>query len=147
MHHRLDREAESSDFISHLIKHNKENEARKELAQRVSLRELEANLKLLMTARSETTTTLLSGTLNYLTANPAKLAMLTKEMCDRFYEDITFNSLKNLSYEGSWLCPLVTYMLPCLVPESGDTVRGMRAPGGVSRLHSFNLPSPNNIYI
>lgn len=132
---RLNWEVERPDLMSHVIKHNDE--------KGMTPREIEATFMVLTTAGSETTATVLSGTLNYLTANPDKLALLVKEVRENFAteQELTVAALRNSSYlnavisEGLRLCPPVPIMLPRLVPEGGDTVCGMWMPSGVSYLH------------
>lgn len=138
---RLNWEVERPDIMSHVIKYDGE--------KGMTLGEIQATFMILTTAGSETTATVLSGTLNYLTANPDKLAILVKEVRGSFAreEEITLNTLSALSYlnavisEGLRLCPPVPIMLPRRVPEGGDTVCGMWMPGGVSHDRSHNRAS------
>lgn len=135
---RLNWEVERPDLMSNVIKHNDE--------KGMTLGEIEATFMVLTTAGSETTATVLNGTLNHLTAHPDKLALLVKEVREKFVkkEDITLAALQNSSYlnavinEGLRLCPPIPIMLPRVVPEGGDTVCGLWMPGGVS--HHFPLP-------
>jgi len=126
-------EVDRPDLMSYVIKHNDEKEG-------MSLGEIEATFMVLTTAGSETTATVLSGTLNYLIAGPDKLLRLTQEIRVRFPQeaDITLEALNELPYlkaviqEGLRLCPPIPVMLPRVVPEEGDTVSGTWIPGGVS---------------
>lgn len=139
---RLNWEVERTDFMSHVIKSNNEKE--------MTLGEIQATFMILTTAGSETTATVLSGTLNYLTAYPDKLAILIKEVRSSFASEgeITLDALSNLPYlnavisEGLRLCPPVPIMLPRLVPEGGDAVCGVWMPGGVSHGHSHDRAWP-----
>lgn len=129
---RLNWEVERPDLMSHVIKHNDE--------KGMTVGEIQATFMVLTTAGSETTATTLSGTLNYLTAHPDKLAVLVEEVRGNFTEEneITLGALRDLPYlnavisEGLRLCPPIPIMLPRLVPKGGDTVCGVWMPGGVS---------------
>lgn len=129
---RLNWEVERPDLMSHVIKHQDE--------KGMTIGEINVTFMVLTNAGSETTATVLTGTLNYLTAYPDKLALLAKEVRDKFNreDEITLDTLRDLAYlnavisEGLRLCPPVPTMLPRLVPEGGDTVCGMWMPGGVS---------------
>lgn len=50
----------------------------------MTVEEIQATFMLLQTAGNETAATVLSGTMNYLTANPDKLAILVKEVRGSF---------------------------------------------------------------
>lgn len=138
---RLNWEVERADFMSHVIEHNDE--------KGMTIEEIQATFMFLTTAGSETTATVLNGTLNYLTANPDKLAILAKEVRGSFAmeDEITLDALSGLPYlnavisEALRLCPPVPIMLPRLVPQGGDTVCGMWMPAGVSYDHSQDRAS------
>ncbi|TAQ86122.1 hypothetical protein B7494_g5556 [Chlorociboria aeruginascens] len=129
---RLNWELERPDLMSHVIKYNDKGG--------MTLGEIQATFMILTTAGSETTATALSGTVNYLSAYPAVLATLVKEVRGSFTEasKITSDALAGLPYlnavlsEGLRLCPPIPIMLPRLVPEGGDTVCGLWMPGGTS---------------
>lgn len=78
----------------------------------------------LTTAGSETTASVLSGTMNYLVANPEKLEALNREVRQRFKQDsdIDLEGVRELPFlnavinEGLRLCPLVPWVLPRTVP-------------------------------
>lgn len=114
---RLSWEVERPDFISHVMKYHNEKE--------MTVGEIQATFMILTTAGSETAVTVVSGTPNYLTADPDKLAILAKEVRSSFVreEEMTLESLSDLLYlnalisEGVRLCPPVPVMLPRLVPE------------------------------
>ena len=129
---RLNWEVERPDLMAHVIKHNDE--------KGMTEGDIQATFMVLTTAGSETTATVLSGTLNYLTSHPRKLEILATEVRGTFVkeDDMTLDALTNMPYlnavihEGLRLCPPIPVMLPRLVPEGGDTVCGMWMPGGVS---------------
>jgi cytochrome P450 len=77
---RLNWELERPDLMSHVIKHNgtdKESES-------ITLEEIHVTFMILTTAGSETTATVLSGTVNYLMSHSAILAKLVKEIRKTF---------------------------------------------------------------
>ncbi|KAK4461218.1 cytochrome P450 [Cladorrhinum samala] len=91
----------------------------------------------LVTAGSETTATLLSGTVNYLVSNPEKLRILTAEIRSRFKEEkeITLDALRNdapylnaVLNEGLRMAPPVPCLPPRKVPAGGRTVCGTYLP-------------------
>ncbi|KAI9643758.1 hypothetical protein NHQ30_007107 [Ciborinia camelliae] len=141
---RLNWELERPDLMSHVIKHNgtdKESEG-------MTLDEIHVTFMILTTAGSETTATVLSGTMNYLMSHTSILAKLVKEIRETFASEtqITLEALEQLEYlnaviqEGIRLCPPVPVMLPRIVPEGGDTVCGMWMPAGTSvSLQSWTL--------
>lgn len=141
---RLNWEVERPDLMSHVIKYNDE--------KGMTLDEINVTFMVLTTAGSETTATMLNGTLNYLTAFPDKLALLVKEVRGSFAKEneITLDALRDLPFlnaiinEGLRLCPPVPIMLPRLVPKGGDTVCGMWMPGGVSFYPSKELQRSDN---
>ncbi|KAI4151579.1 MAG: hypothetical protein LQ340_003424 [Diploschistes diacapsis] len=132
-------------------------------------REIEATFNIVTIAGSETTATVLNGTLNYLTRNPGKLATLIKEARSAFSgeEGIDVKGVRELPYlnavidEGTRLCPPIPAGLPRLVPQGirkpllpaplqdkalvnlstgGDTVCGMHLPGGTYvSVHAWTL--------
>ncbi|KAI1825512.1 cytochrome P450 [Xylaria intraflava] len=129
---RLNLELERPDIMSHVIAGNRK--------AALSPGEINATFMVLTTAGSETTATVLSGTMNYLVQNPDKLAILSNEIRERFhtYEDIDLDSLRTLPYlnasisEGLRLCPPIPWVLPRKVPPNGDTVCQRWLPGGTS---------------
>lgn len=133
VHRRLNWELERPDIMSHVIGGRKGDKG-------LDIGVINTTFMVLTTAGSETTATVLTGTLNYLVNNPAKLALLASEIRGSFanQEEITLDGLKNLNYlnaclsEGLRLCVPVPWMLPRLVPEGGATVCGTWLPGGVS---------------
>ncbi|RYC56703.1 hypothetical protein CHU98_g9512 [Xylaria longipes] len=117
---RLNFELERPDIMSHIIT-GRDHEA-------FSREETNATFMVLTTAGSETTATVLGGTLNYLTRHPDKMGILIDEIRERFsaYEDITLDTLRALPYlnavinEGLRLCPPIPWILPRRVPDAGD---------------------------
>ena len=128
---RLNFELERPDIMSYVIKDGLDG---------LTTDEINATFMVLTTAGSETTATVLGGTLNYLVQNQDKLDILVQQIRGRFKssEEITLSTLRNLPYlnavinEGLRLCPPIPWMLPRRVPDGGDTVCGVHLPGGVS---------------
>jgi len=129
---RLNFELERPDIMSHVIK----GDDKKSLP----IEEINTTFMVLTTAGSETTATVLGGTLNYLVHNPGTMATLLNEIRGNFhsFDDITLDAIRKLPYlnavisEGLRLCPPIPWVLPRKVPPSGDTVCGVWLPGGVS---------------
>lgn len=129
---RLSWELQQPDIMSYLID--------KDGKTALPLGELNATFMVLTTAGSETTATVLTGALNYLVNNPAKLTILADEVREKFHSelDISLDAVHNLPYlnavihEALRLCPPVPWMLPRLVPQGGSTVCGVWLPEGVS---------------
>ncbi|KUI61556.1 Isotrichodermin C-15 hydroxylase [Cytospora mali] len=122
VHRRLNWELERPDIMSHVIRGRKGDEG-------LEIGVINATFMVLTTAGSETTATVLSGTLNYLVNNPDKLAILTSEIRQRFknQDEIKLDALRELEYlnvclnEGLRLSVPIPWMLPRLVPEGGAT--------------------------
>lgn len=133
VHRRLNWELERPDIMSYVIGGRKGDKG-------LDIGIINATFMVLTTTGSETTATVLGGTLNYLVNNPDKLSILVSEIRQRFetQEEITLDALKDLEYlnaclrEGLRLCVPVPWMLPRLVPAGGATVSGTWLPGGVS---------------
>jgi cytochrome P450 len=129
---RLNIEQERPDIMSHVIAGDHKDA--------LSLGETYATFMVLTTAGSETTATVLGGTLNYLVRHPDKMDILVSEIRERFhlYEDISLDAIRVLPYlnavisEGLRLCPPIPWILPRQVPAAGDIVCGVWLPGGVS---------------
>ncbi|KAF2255438.1 benzoate 4-monooxygenase cytochrome P450 [Trematosphaeria pertusa] len=127
---RLNWELERPDIISYVIKETGE--------QAVPFGEINSTFMVLTTAGSETTATVLVGTLNYLVNCTDKLSLLAKEVRTTFEstDKMTREALKSLPYlnavlnEGLRLCPPIPWILPRRVPVGGDTVCGMWLPAG-----------------
>ncbi|KAI0541384.1 cytochrome P450 [Xylaria digitata] len=127
---RLNLELEQPDTMSHFIAGRDKTAFSRE--------ETNATFMVLTIAGSETTATVLGGTLNYLVRHPDKIAILSGEIRERFdsYESMTLDALRALPYlnlvinEGLRLCPPIPWVLPRRVPAAGDTVCGVWLPGG-----------------
>lgn len=130
---RLNWELERPDIMSYVIGGEKGEKS-------LDIGVINATFMVLTTAGSETTATVLSGTLNYLVNNPDKLESLNREIRQRFQsqDEITLDALRELEYlnaclnEGLRLCVPIPWVLPRLVPQEGATVCGKWLPGGVS---------------
>ena len=102
--------------------------------------ELAENASLLIIAGSETTATLLSAALYYLTSHPETLAKLTDEVRKAFAteDEVDLISVQKLSYmlavleESSRLYPPVPTGSPRVIGRGGDTILGEYLPEGVS---------------
>jgi cytochrome P450 len=102
--------------------------------------EQHSNAMIFMTAGTETTATLLSGTTYWLLREPAILAKLVAEIRSAFtsVNDMTLENLARLKYldavmhEGLRMYPPVPTALPRVVPEGGAEVCGDFLPAGVS---------------
>lgn len=133
--------ASPSDVLSHLKSSNSEGI--------VTMAEMEANLRLLVLAGSETIATTLSGTINYLCRNPAVLKTLTDEVRSAapIKADLTMANLSQLPYltgvlkEGLRLVSPIPYSLPRTVPAEGAFIAGYWVPGHVSLIHLFVILS------
>lgn len=131
---RLNWQLERPDIMSHVIGGRQGKEA-------LPIGVIYTTFMVLTTAGSETTASVLSGTVNYLVANPDKLEILTREICQSFQKDsgITLEAVRDLRYlnavtnEGLRLCPPVPWMLPRRVPAGGAIVGGVWLPGGVGQ--------------
>lgn len=127
---RLNYELERPDIMSHVIKENYQ--------EGLPAGWMDPTFMILTTAGSETTATVLSGTMNYLVNNPDKLDIFTREVRESFRseDEITLDALKRLPYlnaaisEGLRLCTPIPWVLPRQVPTGGDTVCGIWLPGG-----------------
>ncbi|KAM7213239.1 cytochrome P450 [Rhypophila decipiens] len=129
---RLNWELSRPDLMSHVIQKGPDSETV------LPIGEINATFMVLTTAGSETTATVLSGTLNYLVDNEVELDILVKEVRGKFSSDaeISLDNLRDLPYlnavlqEGLRLCPPVPWILPRRVPDGGGTVCGVWLPGG-----------------
>lgn len=134
---RLNWELERPDIMSYIIGGRKANSA-----EALPMETVYTTFMVLTTAGSETTASVLSGTVNYLVANPEKLEALNREVRGMFNQDsdITLEGVRDLHYlnavinEGLRLCPPVPWVLPRIVPEGGGIVGGVFLPAGVSEV-------------
>ncbi|PWY64781.1 cytochrome P450 [Aspergillus sclerotioniger CBS 115572] len=106
----------------------------------MSVEEMEVNSMLIVAAGSESITTVITGTVNYLLREPEKMRRLVEEIRGRFgtEEEITGTRVKGLPYldavlsEGMRLCPTIPDGMRRLVPEGGAVVAGEFLPGGTT---------------
>ncbi|OOF96438.1 hypothetical protein ASPCADRAFT_144883 [Aspergillus carbonarius ITEM 5010] len=106
----------------------------------MSVEEMEVNAMLIVAAGSESITTVVTGTVNYLLRKPGKMQKLVDVLRGRFQteEEITGTALKGVSYldavlnEGMRLCPTIPDGMRRLVPEGGAMVAGEFLPGGTT---------------
>jgi cytochrome P450 len=128
---RLNYEMERPDIMSHVIRKEEDS------SQGLPLDEINVTFMVLTTAGSETTATVLTGTVNYLVQCPEKLDRVVSEIRGQFQSetDITLDALRNCTYlnavinEGLRLCTPVPWVLPRRVPPEGGTVCGVWLPG------------------
>jgi cytochrome P450 len=103
---------------------------------------------LLVTAGSETTSTVLAGTMYLLGSHPEVLVQLKAEIRSSFQseEEITMNSARNLTYlmavikESMRIFPAVPIALRRVAPAKGVHVAGHYIPGGVRPLTPIAKP-------
>ncbi|RYP06150.1 hypothetical protein DL764_003326 [Monosporascus ibericus] len=125
---RMELGVERPDLIEGLI--------RKKDDLHLSFENLAMNANVLIIAGSETTATLLSSVVFFLTSHPDKLARVAKEVRTTFNseEEIGLNSVSRLSYmlaslnEALRLYPPVATGLPRQVPKGGAYVAGHFIP-------------------
>ena len=116
---RLNLEKDRPDFMTPFMKDNVD-------FQNMPLRESESNFAILIVAGADATTTVLSGTINYLIQTPDALSKVVSELRTSFANeaDITIAAAKGLPYldavlnEGLRLCNPVPGGLPRIVPEA-----------------------------
>ncbi|KAH9906642.1 monooxygenase [Xylariomycetidae sp. FL2044] len=122
------------DFMTYMVRtHDKSGFA-------MARHELDATFDILVSAGAETTATALTGTLQYLLRNPAKMRKLQVLIRETFKTptDIDVASVSTLPYltavlnEGMRLCPPAPSMRPRVVPKGGAHVCGQWLPEGVS---------------
>jgi cytochrome P450 len=140
---RLNTDTDRPDFVTHILKQNKENEAK---GQRKAMTpaEIGLNMTVLIFAGSETSASGLSGIMRMLLQNKDPMTKLIQEIRSSFNseEEIAIASVARLEYlgavinEGIRLCPPVVTGVPRIVPDGGDTVCGEFIPAGVSCSHA-----------
>lgn len=104
----------------------------------MSREEMEVNAMVLVAAGSESVTTVLTGTLNYLLRNSEDLTAIASEVRTAFSsrDEIAGPKLKQLPVlnatlnEGMRLCPTIPDAMRRNVPPRGGTVAGEALPGG-----------------
>lgn len=136
--------ASSSNVLSHLKSSKGE--------RIMTLAELEVTLHHLVIAGSETISTMLSGTINYLCQNPTMLKTLADEVrrAAPLKADLTMANLSQLPYltavlkEGLRIVSPVQLSFPRTVPPEGAFINGYWVPGRVSLIHLFASPSASH---
>lgn len=140
---RLSKQSEHPDFLSHLAK------AKASLSDA----EIESTAGIIIMAGSNSLTTTLAGTTNYLLRFPEALAKATEEI-RRTYDneaDMNLTSLGQLSYltavieEGLRIIAPVPLGMPRVVPKGGDTVCGEWLPEDVSLSISISIHNSNAV--
>lgn len=105
----------------------------------MSRAEIEANADILIIGGSETTATVLSGAIYFLTTNPDTLEKLTKEVRSSFSSEgeITLLTAAQLRYMGAVLeetlrlYPPTPVAMPRRTPPGGNIVGDQFIPGNV----------------
>jgi cytochrome P450 len=130
---RLERGTDRPDFMSHLMRNDKD---RKEMSQP----EMETNSLVLVVAGSETTASLLSGASYHLMMNPKVLRRVTEEVrikyrSEREIDCTTVNKLDYLTAvlkESLRIYPPAPSSIPRKVLGKGDIIDGQWVPPNVS---------------
>lgn len=138
--------ASPSSVLSHLKSSNGNGE------RIMTLAEIEFTLHLLVIAGSETISTMLSGTINYLCQNPTMLKTLADEVrrAAPTKADLTMANLSQLPYltavlkEGLRIVSPVQLSFPRSVPPEGAFINGYWVPGRVSLIHLVASPSASH---
>ncbi|KAF4302802.1 putative cytochrome p450 protein [Botryosphaeria dothidea] len=131
---RLAKQTDRPDIWTFVLRHSEAD------GKGLRLAEMHADGSTLMLAGTETTATLLSGLTYHLLLNPAKMALLTREIRAAFTHPDQMNmvTLGRLKYmhacleEGLRMYPPVPVGLPRVVPPEGRVVCGESLPGGTS---------------
>ena len=141
---RINYGSDRGDFYDNVLKNGvlPDSDSEKPASDRdvvgMTQREMESNAGALVLAGSETTATLLSGTVFQLLSNPQVLAKLALEVRGAFKseDEITVDSVNTLPYlinvlaEVMRVYPPVPALPPRKVPAGGDTVDGRFLQGG-----------------
>ena len=131
---RLERGMERPDFMSHLMRNDKE---RKEMSQK----EMETNALTIIVAGSETTATVLSGATFHLIKNPEVLRRVQEEVRKAFRseKEIDCTSVNHFEYldavlkESLRIYPPAPSSIPRkVVLSEGDKINGRWVPQGTS---------------
>ncbi|KAJ3544836.1 hypothetical protein NM208_g1879 [Fusarium decemcellulare] len=129
---RVNNNASRPDFMEHIL--------RQPPGKGFTFGEMLSNSATLLQAGSETTATLLSGTLFLLLLHPDKMEKLVKELTTSFSSDdeMTIDNTDRLPYlaavleEGLRLYSPAVAQFPRQVPKGGATIDGGYVPGGTS---------------
>jgi cytochrome P450 len=129
---RLERCSQRPDFMSQLMRHDKD---RKEMTQP----EMEGNTLTLIVAGSETTASLLSGATYHLLMNPNVLRQVTEEVRNAFRskEELDCTTVNRLGYltavlkESLRIYPPAPSSFPRRVSGKGDVIGGRWVPPNV----------------
>lgn len=152
IHRRLDQGlmegTQENDFMTYVLRYNDD--------KGMSVPEIEATMRVLVVAGSETTATALSGIMGNLLQNPDTMIRLAEEIRSSFRHasEICSERVIHLTYlgavieEGLRLCPPVALGMPRVVPPDGAEISGHWLPGGTfvsasgfsSNRSSLNFP-------
>lgn len=134
---RLEREHKSNiqDYVGSVMTYNEEKGEVK-----IPKDEIESNLRILIFAGSETSSTAMTAILTYLLQNPKAYANVHEEVRDAFRDarDITTASVGHLEYltaaiqEGLRLAPSAPVGVPRVTSKEGAEILGQFVPGKVS---------------
>ena len=133
--------ASRADFISASLQHNNEE------GKGLTAGELQSNASLFIVAGSDTSATVLTGTIYYLLHNPRVLEILTDEIRNAFKDEkeITAESVSHLPYmlacidETHRIYPVILTGQAVIVPPGGDMVGNNWLPAGVWFAPAFFL--------
>jgi cytochrome P450 len=141
---RLEQEHNSNvqDYVGSVMNYNE-----KKGEVKIPKDEIESNLRILIFAGSETSSTAMTAILTYLLQNPKAYANVQEEVRDAFRDapDITTTSVGHLEYltaviqEGLRLAPAAPVGVPRVTPKEGAEILGQFVPGKVSI--SFHVSS------
>ena len=128
-------DGQRNDFMTYILRHNDD--------RGMSTLEMEATLRVLVLAGSETTATALTGIMGNLLTSPDIMKELTDEVRRSFRHtsEIYAERVSELSYlgavieEGLRLCTPVALGMPRVVPVGGAEVSGRWLPEGVSQYY------------
>ncbi|KAL8948520.1 MAG: hypothetical protein Q9222_005301 [Ikaeria aurantiellina] len=132
---RLNLETDRKDFLTYILRHNDE--------RGMTHQEIRGTSRVLLTAGSETTATLLSGATYHLLQNPEALHRVQAEVRAAFRsaEDITLRSvstsgllpyLEAVIQESLRCCPPIPATLPRITGSDGAMIDGSFVPANVS---------------
>ncbi|KAJ3579139.1 hypothetical protein NPX13_g1417 [Xylaria arbuscula] len=123
-------------------------------SETLTLQEMHVNAELFMAAGTETTASVLTGLMYYLTTNRDKMEILTHELRSRFRhgDEITLENIAPLRYlnacirEGMRVFPPIPSGLPRIIAEGGNSILGRWVPEGTRvSVHQYSTyHSPEN---